>query len=175
MKVAVGTKNPAKIDAVREAFEKLGEVEVFGVDVDSGVSDQPIGHDKIQLGAINRARKALEHGNIGVGIEAGIARASNTITNYVDVAWCAIVDRENVLTVGSSPQFEWPPHFVEHAKKGLEIGLLSAKLTGDPDAKKKEGGIGFLSKGMMPRKDFCKYAVICALVPRLNPKLYNLE
>ncbi len=176
MKVVVGSGNPVKIKAVRDGLGRFYEVEVEGARVESGVSDQPITLEEIQLGAINRARKALEKGGEwGVGIEAGIVQASNTITNYVDVAWCAIVDSEGGVTVGSSPQFEWPPHFVAHAEKGKEIGLLSAKLTGDPDAKRKEGGIGFLSKGAIPRKDFCEMAVVCAAIPRLHPELYGLE
>lgn len=177
MKIAVGSKNPVKIDAVREsviAFDAFAEV--VGVGVSSGVSDQPLTLDEIQTGAINRAKKALATGaDWGVGIEAGITKVSNTLTDYVDVAWCAIVDNNGNMTVGGSPQFEWPHHFVAHAKSGKEIGRVCATLTGDPNTKQKQGGIGVLSKGLLPRKDFCKMAVICALIPRLNPKMYDLK
>jgi len=45
MKVAVGSKNPVKIACVKEAFEKaFPDIawEVEGVEVASGVADQPM-------------------------------------------------------------------------------------------------------------------------------------
>src|SRR5579875_3394940 len=52
--VAVGSSNGVKIRAAREAFEKFFECEVKGVDVKSGVSQQPFGEETFE-GAKNRA------------------------------------------------------------------------------------------------------------------------
>lgn len=42
MKLLIGTKNPVKIEAVKEAFEKyFSEIEIEGISVDSEVGDQP--------------------------------------------------------------------------------------------------------------------------------------
>lgn len=49
MKVAVGSENPVKIQAVAEAFEKVWpkkKFEVIGTKVPSGVSDQPMSDEE---------------------------------------------------------------------------------------------------------------------------------
>jgi len=46
MLILVGSKNPVKIESVKEAFEKyFSNVDVQGVEVSSGVSDQPVNED----------------------------------------------------------------------------------------------------------------------------------
>ena len=57
--VAVGSKNPVKVGAVLEAFQKSfpsADITIHGFDVPSGVSDQPMGHEETRRGAITRAR-----------------------------------------------------------------------------------------------------------------------
>jgi inosine/xanthosine triphosphatase len=75
MRIAVGSTNPTEVRAVENVMRRIyGDVEVFGMEVESGVSDQPIGIEEITRGAINRAKKALERSgaDLGVGIGAGI-------------------------------------------------------------------------------------------------------
>lgn len=101
MKVAVGSTNPAKVEAVREVFLGIyGDVEVVPIEVDSGVPDQPVGLEETVKGAINRAKQAIEKtdADFGVGIEAGLYRVPETITGYMDVQFCAVVDREGRIT-----------------------------------------------------------------------------
>ncbi|MDV3104625.1 DUF84 family protein [Thermococcus waiotapuensis] len=51
MRIAVGSTNPTKVLAVKEVMEVIyGDVEVFGVEVDSGVPDQPVGMEEIIRG-----------------------------------------------------------------------------------------------------------------------------
>jgi inosine/xanthosine triphosphatase len=57
MRIAVGSGNPVKRDATVRVFP---EATVEAVVVDSGVSDQPVGHDETRRGATTRARRALE-------------------------------------------------------------------------------------------------------------------
>jgi len=46
--VAVGSTNGVKIQAAQEAFQKFFECEVEGVDVKSGVSQQPFGEETFE-------------------------------------------------------------------------------------------------------------------------------
>ncbi|MGZ7120124.1 MAG: DUF84 family protein, partial [Methanobacterium sp.] len=47
MKIAVGSKNPVKVKAVLNVLKAIyGQVDVMGVDVDSGVPHQPFGKDE---------------------------------------------------------------------------------------------------------------------------------
>ena len=60
MKIALGSLNAAKLAAVKQGVAVYWpEAEVVGHDVPSGVRPQPLGHEEIILGALNRARAAL--------------------------------------------------------------------------------------------------------------------
>jgi non-canonical (house-cleaning) NTP pyrophosphatase len=70
MRIAVGSGNPVKRDAVQAA---LSEATVESVAVESGVSEQPWGDETIQ-GARNRAERALgDDHDLAVGLEGGVA------------------------------------------------------------------------------------------------------
>ena len=76
--VRVGTENPAKLGAVRSALAAFAErpeaLSIQGVEVASGVPEQPVGWAEIMAGARNRARTALAAGpcSLAVGIEDGL-------------------------------------------------------------------------------------------------------
>ena len=76
-RVRVGSRKAPKIEAVRSALDAFAPgVVVDGVDVDSGVSGQPVGWSEIAAGARNRAHGALAAPgapcDLAVGIEDGI-------------------------------------------------------------------------------------------------------
>ena len=57
-KVIIASKNPVKIQAVKNGFEKMfptQEFEFIGVSVLSNVADQPFSNDETFRGAKNRA------------------------------------------------------------------------------------------------------------------------
>ncbi len=55
MKILVGSKNPVKLNAVKEAFSLYFEnIEIVSISVPSNVSDQPINEETYE-GAKNRA------------------------------------------------------------------------------------------------------------------------
>ena len=78
LRVAVGSKNPVKLAAVRQAFFRAfpdRPLVCVGHDVPSGVSDQPWGHPETRLGAIQRRRGAFTAdmgADYAVGIEGGV-------------------------------------------------------------------------------------------------------
>ena len=56
-KVIITSKNPVKINAVKEGFKKMFPKEEFvveGVSIPSGVADQPMSNEETMLGAKNR-------------------------------------------------------------------------------------------------------------------------
>ena len=59
--IAVGSKNPVKVEAVRRAFAAAhaeATLELHPYDVPSGVNDQPWSDGETREGAINRAHAA---------------------------------------------------------------------------------------------------------------------
>jgi len=74
-RAAVGSTNPAKIEAVRLVLARLAPgCALEAVDVPSGVAAQPIGDQATREGARNRARAALAATGAGVafGLEGGV-------------------------------------------------------------------------------------------------------
>ncbi len=170
--VNVGSKNPSKIRAVEKVFKKIFkfEIRVISFEVDSGVPPQPFEDDTIR-GAINRAKKALGGGDYGVGIEAGLFW-NDVAKEYFDKAFCAVIDSYGNFTYGYSGGFVYPPKVIEMVKSGMEVGVAIEKISGIPDIKKKQGAIGFLSKGLINRTEFNAQAVLMAMIPRISNTLY---
>ena len=175
--VRVGSANPVKVEAVRtvlrQAF-KGRRLEVEGRDVRSEVPPEPFGKDVIN-GAIHRAENALlldEWANFGIGIEAGLFWFEH-LQDYIDVQYCAILDRGSRITLGHGPGFQYPPPLMQLVKDGQTVGDAMAQLTGIQGIGRKNGVVGYLSKGILMRKELTESAVIAALLPRLNPELYH--
>lgn len=173
MKVNIGSRNPVKVQATRNILEKIyDDLEVYSVEVDSGVPDQPIGLDQTIEGAINRAKEAYyQDCDLGVGVESGLLKTPHTITGYVDLQWCAIFDGEKV-TLGVSAGFEYPPMVVEEVLKGKEVGDVMDQLTGVDDLGEKMGAVSYLSRGMLDRTGNTEQCVLMAMIPRMNEGIY---
>ncbi|RLI99107.1 MAG: inosine/xanthosine triphosphatase [Candidatus Aenigmatarchaeota archaeon] len=175
-KILVGSKNPVKITSVEEGFLKFfKDVEVIGIDVDSGVPDQPI-NNEIFKGAKNRALelkkknelKNLE-GDFFVGLEGGITEIHSKWFNYMVVY---IIDNKDQTGISMSDHFELPKIIVEKLLNGGELGPVIDELIGDSNIKQKSGAIGFFTKDILNRKDLCRSGVITALIPFINKGLY---
>ncbi|WP_456370961.1 inosine/xanthosine triphosphatase [Geoglobus sp.] len=172
MRVAVGSRNPAKVKGVEKAFSRFfGSVEVVDIGVSSHVSDQPFGEETI-MGAINRARNAYsEEFSFSVGVEAGLFEFPHTITGYIDFQVACVYDGER-YTLGFGPGFEYPPLVVREVLNGKVVGDVMETLTGVRDLGKKYGAIGHLTKRHVERSDLTEIAVTMALIPWLNRNLY---
>lgn len=177
MRVAVGTSNPVKVAAVRDVMDRIYEdVSIVSVDVESGVPAQPVGLDQTVNGAIIRANKALKKTNadLGVGIEAGLFEMPMTITGFFDYQICAVIDREFWITLGSGSGFEYPPAIIEAVvKSNVEIGQAMENLTGIKDIGKKQGAVGYLTQGMLHRKELTQQSILMSMIPRINKELYG--
>ena len=172
MKIKVGTHNPLKVRATRNVMEKIyTNVDVEGIEVDSGVGDQPIGLDETIQGAVNRARNAFLDADLSVGIESGLLAAPHSITGYLDLQWCAIYDGERV-TLGVSAGFEYPPVVVEEVLKGQEVGEVMDEVTGVEKLGQKTGAVSILTKGLLDRTENTEQCVLMAMIPRMNEGVY---
>ena len=93
MKVVVASRNPAKIQAVQDAFRLQFPdtlLAIDAVDAESGVSDQPVGDEETRRGAINRAvnaAAAVPDADYWVGLEGGIETVDQELMAY---AWMVI-------------------------------------------------------------------------------------
>ncbi len=176
MRVAAGTANPVKIQAIRNVFSKIfKDVEVISVAVDSKVGSEPFDSDVIK-GAVERAKQAYKSDvDLAVGIEAGLFKNPYAISGYLDVQYCTIYDGEKI-TIGCGAGFEYPRKVVERVlREKKEIGAVMEELTGIKDIGETIGSIGYLSRRIVDRIALTEQAILMALIPRLNFKIYFEE
>lgn len=164
MKFVIGTKNKAKVSAVEGWANKyldLGEFEVIGVDVESGIADQPMSNEESLEGAINRAKNALlmeESAEYGVGLEGGVYYLSDRM--FLN-GWVAIVDKAGNVGVGSSQSIELPVSIRKRIEAGEELGPIMHSLH-DRDVRNLEGAFGILTNNQITRSFSFENALICA-------------
>lgn len=174
MKIAVASKNPVKIEAVREAFADcfVGSFELESFSVPSGVSDQPLGNKETRQGATNRA-EAVQKQNPGfdyyVGIEGGVTMLRGQMIAF---AWMVIKNEENEGAARTS-SFFLPPRVAELVLNGYELGEADDIVFKKENSKQENGAVGLLTNNVVVRKSLYKQAVILALIPFLNPELYK--
>jgi inosine/xanthosine triphosphatase len=174
VRVTVGSTNKVKVDAVRNIFtQAFGLVEVQGVEADQTAGSQPLEERTIE-GAVQRARQALASGSadFGVGVEAGLFY-NRTLSRYLDVQYCAIIDSSGHMTVGHGPGFEYPPEVIAAVLEGGTVGDTMSKLTEIERIGHKIGSIGYLSDGLIDRTSLTEIAVLMALIPRIRPEMYD--
>jgi len=165
VRVTVGSTNPVKINSVKKAFEKIfRDVEVQGIKVKSGVSNQPIGFDETLNGAENRARACMREGvDFSVGLEGGIAKEKG---KWFSFGVCYIIRRDNKKGIGVTSWFQLPKKVIEKIQKDKkELGEVMDELENDTNTKQKGGAISFFTKGIKDRTKLYEEAVINALIP----------
>lgn len=187
--VRVGSVNEPKLVAVRSAIGAYApEAKVEGVAVTSGVPEQPIGFEEIIRGARNRAAGAMSGSpcDLGIGIEDGLvplpAGDSEGEAAHLNIGCVAITDGERT-SIGFSSAFGYPLECSISAVRDREpIGAVFDRLweahRGESAAKPSAlstGNIGRLSNGVLPRAEYARHGVLCALVAFLQPDLYGLD
>lgn len=173
--VAVGSRNPVKIKAVRAGFgDTLGPIKVIAVEAASGVPAQPRGDEETIRGAINRARAALAalpNAEFGVGLEGGVVEIGGAL--YC-CAWCAIVHRTAAqVGLSSTGRCELPTRVAGLIRGGMELGQADDLFFGRTNSKRREGAVGLLTDGRIDRASFYSPAVTMALVRYFNVALFE--
>jgi inosine/xanthosine triphosphatase len=180
-RVRVGSTNEPKLDAVRNALAPYApDVEVAGVAVPSGVPEQPVGWEEIVRGARNRARlaRAAEPCDLGVGLEDGLVALPNGEgeLRHLNVG-CAAIAHEERVWLGFSSGFAYPPGCTEPAVRDrAPIGSLYDRFWEQrrgETAARALGNIGKLTLGVLPRSEYIRHAVLCALVALIHGDLYD--
>ncbi|MDV7023235.1 inosine/xanthosine triphosphatase [Atlantibacter subterranea] len=164
--VICATTNPAKIQAILQAFNEIftpGSCHMTSVDVESGVPEQPLGSHETRQGARNRvvnARALCPDADFWVAIEAGIDDDST-------FSWVVI---ENAQQRGEarSATLPLPAAILEKVRAGQALGPVMSAYTGINEIGRKEGAIGVFTAGALTRSSVYHQAVVLALSPFHN-------
>lgn len=175
MKVAVGSTNPVKIKAAREAFKDVWSKKkwiVEGIGVSSGVRKQPMSDKESIKGALSRAKKAIKvlKADFGIGIEGGLQKIEN---KWFDCGWVVVIDKKGKIGIASSLRAHTPPKMLNMVKKGLELGEVDDIFFKKKNSKQAEGHFGLLTKNLVTRTGGYKDAVVMALASFIHPELFE--
>ncbi len=174
MRIIVASTNPVKIGATRQGFQQMFPTqkwEIEGINISSGVDDQPRSHTETWEGAFNRARgakAAKPEADYWVGIEGGIAERGENMEAF---AWMVIMDKEK-RGEARTCTFSLPKKVADLVKDGLELGDADDIVFGAENSKQKNGAVGLLTGNVMVRESLYIPAIILALIPFRNQELY---
>jgi inosine/xanthosine triphosphatase len=172
-RAAVGSTNPAKLEAVGRAFARLAPgCAVEGVDVISAVGAQPLGDDETRGGAMARARMALalSGADVGFGLEGGVIFDGPVAWL---VSWVAVLDRDGRSGEASGLRMPLPDIALARLKAGHELGDVIDDLFNVRASKQHAGAVGLLTEGFVSRTDAFADLVAMACAPLLRPDLYD--
>lgn len=175
-KIIVASQNPVKINAIQRGFEHMFYPETFkctGVNVLSGVSNQPMGDKETLFGAMNRvknAKKQFPDADYWAGIEGGIQKAGGEMQVF---AWLVICS-ETTLGKARTGTFFLPPKMVTLINGGKELGEASDIIFNEKNSKQKNGSVGILTEDNIDRTEYYVHAAILALIPFKNSELYGM-
>lgn len=175
LKVAVGSKNPVKIEAVKEAFQKVWTGKTFefiGTEVLSGVPDQPMSDEESIKGATIRANNAIKSllADFGVGLEGGLQKIGE---RWFDCGWIVVIDREGRTGFGSSLRMEAPKKMMELIHQGIELGKVNDLLFKTENSKHDQGHFGLMTDNVISRKEGYRDGIIAALAAFMHPELFE--
>lgn len=171
-RAAVGSANPAKLEAVHRALARLAPgCAIESVDVSSSVAAQPFGDDETRAGAVARATAALRASgaDIAFGLEGGVIFEGDVPWL---VSWVAAVDREGRTGEASGLRMPLPRAAAARLRDGAELGDVIDELFHVHLSKQQAGAIGLLTEGFVSRTDAFADLIAMACAPFLRKDLY---
>lgn len=158
MKIGVGSTNPTKVEATRQAVAHVHEhyqmpmpEELRAVVTESGVAAQPWSDEETRLGARQRAQAVLRDNpdlEIAFGLEGGVTRTDEGVMSTV---WICVRDRQGNEKCANGARFLLPPELVSGLESGKEMGDVMDEITQRKNVKHDEGMIGVFTNGAVTR------------------------
>lgn len=173
--ITVASRNPVKLQAALQGFRRMFPDETFdvqGVEIQSGVSIQPMSDAETYQGALNRAIQAAElvpNSDFAVGIEGGVEERAEELVAF---AWI-VISGSGRVGKGRTGAFVLPPKVAELVNQGIELGEADDRVFGRTNSKQENGAIGLLTGNVLDRAGLYEMGVILALVPFKNEQLYD--
>ena len=174
-KIIVASRNPIKAEAVLRGFSRMFPNELLhveGIQVASGVSDQPMSDQVTRQGAITRAKKArdaAQSSDFWVGLEGGCDYQDDRLVAF---AWIVVLSGD-LMGSARTAIFQLPQEVQSLVESGLELGEADDRAFGENNSKQNSGAVGLLTRDVVTRTSLYEQAVILALIPFKNQKLYQ--
>jgi inosine/xanthosine triphosphatase len=172
VEIAVGSRNPAKLEAVQSAVLRVWpDAAVRGVSVSSGVSVMPMSDGECLVGARQRALAARAAGDadLGIGLEGGV---SDEPAGLMLVGWVVVVDGAGKEGVAATARLPLPSLIASRVRQGEELGPVMDDLLNETKSNHRGGAVGALTSGLVLRADAFAMAVAYALAPFVTADFY---
>jgi inosine/xanthosine triphosphatase len=163
LKIAIGTKNKAKVQAIEKGFQQhINEVSFQCLKTESNVSEQPFSDQETIEGALNRAKNVLRmtDADIGIGLEGGV---TETLYGMFLCNWGSLVDRNGNEIIAGGARISLPTEIAEGLRKGRELGPLMDEFTSKTGIRQSEGAVGVFTDGLVTR-DVMFFRVVQLLI-----------
>ncbi len=173
--IVVASKNPVKLKAAEAGFKAMfptEEVKVLSVERQVTISMQPMTSAETLQGACERAsnaRLAQPDADYWMGIEGGVEDTPEGMELF---AWVVVLDRDREGK-GRTGMFYLPEKLRDLVRGGMELGEADDLVFGRSNSKQANGAVGLLTEDAITRTTYYIPAVIFALIPFKNPKLYQ--
>jgi Uncharacterized conserved protein len=187
--IALGSDRAAKIMAVRATVARIATIDPEWIDanvvarrVEVSVPSMPITDWQLMQGAQERAfaaRESLKNrrltADIYVGLEGGFHSISIEGEWHTFLrGWAYATDGSDKGAFGAAPSISVPPAIVKSVIEGRkELGVVIDEITGGRDLRSKQGAWGVLSRDLVTRSMSFELALIAALAPFYNAKMYS--
>lgn len=162
-RVAVGSTNPAKIEAVHRAFDELypGDFALEPVACDGG-NAQPWGEDDTRRGALERARaaRAGTGADWGIGLEGGLVSDAGGI---LVTSWIAACEAGGEPGLARTAGFYLPPAIADRVLAGHDLAEAWRQARGLERVGRGGGTVGLLTAGWIDRARLYGEAVMLAV------------
>lgn len=159
MKVAIGTKNKAKVKAVETILSTyFNDVTFEPLDVHSEVSEQPFSEEETRQGAINRAKNCLNQSDadMSFGLEGGVKEIEGKM--YC-VNWGALALKDGTIFTAGGATFLLPDEVSSQLMQGFTLGEVMEKYTNTKNINHSEGAIGVFTAKLIDRAQMFEHIV----------------
>ena len=185
--IAVGSTRKPKLAAVREAVDGIADllpsatdIEIVGVQVESGVNHTPLSCEESMRGARQRAdalyKIAQQEGkqwNYFVGMEGGLDSVLENGERRVFLESWAYVSDGTRGHFGRSGAIELPAELAEQVfVRGTELSVAIDQFAGEAGIRDAQGAWGILSANKITRQEAFRVALIAAFAPFFNRQIY---
>jgi inosine/xanthosine triphosphatase len=178
-RIIVASTNPLKISTALSGFQAMFPNDAFtvrGINIPSGVPDQPFSDAETLQGAMNRAHNAQEHdpqADYWVGIEGGVEDTPDQIAGSLQAfGWVVVIGSEGRrIGKAKTATFFQPEEVAKLVRGGMELGDADDVVFGKSNSKQANGSVGLLTGDILGRGVCYLQAVILALIPFKNEHL----
>ncbi|WP_421852091.1 inosine/xanthosine triphosphatase [Marinomonas sp.] len=178
IRVCVGSTNPVKVNAARQAFSQVfpnHTIHCEEMHAPSGVADQPMTEADTRLGAQNRAKYCSEHNDSNdmdffVAMEGGVDEFEEGAATF---AYVAVLNSDGELMTGRSANLPLPNKVYQRLQANEELGIVMDELFNTDNIRQKGGAIGLFTNHAATRESVYTQALLLALAPVLHPEHFK--